>query len=364
MKFGLFSNGERGNTIAADSYDEDLYEVMLADKLGFQEAWISEHLRGTRISRPDALSAADLFICKAAALTNHIRLGPGVRPIALYHPIQVALEAAVCDHLTRGRYLFGLGVGLPYANDIGQRGLGEDSIPLRRARMHESIEFILRCWRETEPFDYEGEFWHGKDIRVVPKPYTKPHMPVGVASSTTLGTMELAARNGFIPILSQFDNTEHMRDHAEGYLRAGVEAGHHTKRSDIRACRFVYVSDSVKRAKDELRATITPSVLGHVQANPRYYQKFLPPSGQLEDITWDHLVDSGFFFVGDPDTVYQRIRQHYEESGGYGTLLLVMGKDYGTRQLRARSLRWFTRVVAPRLQSLDPDRDHTGAAAS
>ena len=100
MEFGIFSNGERHNAIAADSYDEDLREVQLVDRLGFREAWISEHLRGLGLTRPDALSAADLFICKAVALTKQIRIGPGVRPIALYQPIQVALEAGSRDNVS------------------------------------------------------------------------------------------------------------------------------------------------------------------------------------------------------------------------------------------------------------------------
>jgi alkanesulfonate monooxygenase SsuD/methylene tetrahydromethanopterin reductase-like flavin-dependent oxidoreductase (luciferase family) len=364
MEFGIFSNGERHNMVAADSYEEDLYEVKLVDRLGFREAWISEHLRGLGQTRPDAMSAADLFVCRAAAETKQIRLGPGVRPIALYHPVQVALEAAVCDHLTRGRYLFGFGVGVPGANDMSQRGLGEDTIELRRARMHEAIDLIMQCWSNTEPFDYEGQFWQGKGISVMPKPFTKPRPTVGVASSTTLGTMQLAARNGFIPILSQYDNTEHMFAHAEGYVQAAKEAGQVAQRKDIRACRLVYVAESMKRAKDDLRESITPSVLAHVRTNPRYYGKHLPASGRTEDITWDHLVDSGFFFVGDPDTVYQRIMQHYTESGGYGVLLLVLGKDYGTRQQRTRSLKLFASEVAPRLQALDPDRDHASAPVS
>jgi hypothetical protein len=49
--------------------------------------------------------------------------------------------------------------------------------------------------------------------------------------------------------------------------------------------------------------------------------------------------------------------QHYEESGGYGVLLLVMGKHFGTRRLRARSLRRFAQEVAPRLRDLNPDRE-------
>jgi alkanesulfonate monooxygenase SsuD/methylene tetrahydromethanopterin reductase-like flavin-dependent oxidoreductase (luciferase family) len=362
MEFGIFSNGERNNAIAADSYDEDLYEVKLVDRLGFKEAWISEHLRGVGGSRPDALSAAEPFICKAAALTKQIMLGPGVRPLPLMDPIQVAIDAAVCDHLTRGRYMFGFGVGLPTDNGMSQRGLGEDSMPVRRARMHEAIELILKCWSATEPFDYDGEFFHGRDIAVMPKPYTKPRMPVGVASSTTLGTVELAARNGFIPLLSQYDNTDHMRAHAEGYLAAAAAAGRRGRRSDIRACRLVYVSDTVRRAKDELRASIEPSVRAHVRQMPHYYERFLPASGRHEDISFDHLVDVGYYFVGDPDTVYHRIMQHYEESGGYGVLLLVLGKHFGTQRLRARSLRRFAQEVAPRLRDLNPDRDARASA--
>ena len=72
----------------------------------------------------------------------------------------------------------------------------------------------------------------------------------------------------------------------------------------------------------------------------------------------------GFFFVGDPDTVYERIFQHYHESGGYGVLLLVLGKDYGTRAQRARSLKLFNSEIVPRLRGLDPDRDHATAPAS
>jgi alkanesulfonate monooxygenase SsuD/methylene tetrahydromethanopterin reductase-like flavin-dependent oxidoreductase (luciferase family) len=355
MEFGLFSNGERNGQVAAESYDEDLYEIVLADRLGFKEAWISEHLRGLFATRPDALSRADLFVCRAAALTKQIKLGPGIRPLALYHPIQVALEAAVCDHLTRGRYLFGFGVGVAKDNGMTQRGLGADSMELRRARMHEAIDFILRCWSEPEPFDYQGKFWSGRDIRVMPKPYTTPHMPVGVASNSTLGTMQLAARHGFHPILSQYDTTEHMRAHAEGYLAAAAEAGRTAKRSDIRACRLVYVSDSVTKAKNELRDTIGESVRDHVHAQARFFERILPANMTLADVTWDWLVDQGYFFVGDPDTVFQRIVEHYHASGGYGTLLLVLGKDYGTRRLRTRSMRWFAREVAPRLRDLNPD---------
>src|SRR6266851_3579521 len=164
MQFGLFSNGERRNTLAADTYDADLREIVLADRLGFQEAWISEHLGRSRGARPDLLSSADLLISKAAGLTRRIRMGPAVRPLPLFHPIQVALEAALCDQLTRGRYMFGFGLGGPDDDGIVQRGLGDNSAETRRARMWESADLIVKCWTSREPFDYVGEFWQGRGI--------------------------------------------------------------------------------------------------------------------------------------------------------------------------------------------------------
>lgn len=357
MEFGLYSSGERTNRIAADTYDEDLFEIMAADKLGFREARIAEHigLQGGE-TRPDKLSVADLFITKAAALTKQIRLGPGIRPLAIYHPVQVATDAAVCDHLTRGRYMAGFGVG---AGSVGrymqQRGLEEPGSSAR-ARMHEAIDLILRCWTEPEPFDYDGMFWQGKAIDVIPKPYQKPHMPVGIAVSKTMGTAEMAGRLGFAPLFSQNDHPDHLREMGDVFVEAAKAAGRKPRRSDIRVCRVVWVSDSVKRARDELTPSITPYIEGTKRAYPGHYRHYLPPSGQVEDITFDHLADSGHMFVGDPELVYGRIKELYERSGGFGTFLVVLGKDYGTPRQRVRSLRLFMEHVVPRLRELDPDR--------
>src|SRR5882672_11636476 len=121
MQIGIFSNGSRGNRVAKLSYDEDLYEVIVADRLGMREAWISEHGTFLNFQAPDQLPCADLFICKAAALTTQIRMGPGIRPLPFFHPLQVATDAAVCDHLTDGRYIGGFGVGINVAKNT-QRG--------------------------------------------------------------------------------------------------------------------------------------------------------------------------------------------------------------------------------------------------
>jgi len=174
MDFGLFSNGERTNKVAADTYDEDLFEVTLADRLGFKEAWISEHLGTTTTGRRDTLSVADMFIVKAAALTKQIRFGPGVRPIGMFHPVQVAIEAAMADHLTRGRYMFGFGFGGPATDGMLQRGLGSNDPKLRRERMLEALDLIIRCWTATEPFDYEAPSGRARESTRCPGPIRSP----------------------------------------------------------------------------------------------------------------------------------------------------------------------------------------------
>jgi alkanesulfonate monooxygenase SsuD/methylene tetrahydromethanopterin reductase-like flavin-dependent oxidoreductase (luciferase family) len=73
----------------------------------------------------------------------------------------------------------------------------------------------------------------------------------------------------------------------------------------------------------------------------------------MQDVTFDYLVDIGHYIVGDPDTVCQKLHDFYVRSGGFGLLMLLAGKDYGTREQRTRSLRLFADQVAPRLRDLD-----------
>lgn len=355
MEFGLFSNGERGNRIAADTFDEDLREVQLADLLGFQEAWISEHIGRTDSTLLDGVAAADQFIMKAAALTERIKLGPAVRPIAIYDPIQVAIEGAMCDHLTRGRYMFGFGVGGPGNDAMVQRGLGDPSIETRRERVQEAWQLIKRCWDEEEPFDHDGKYWHGRGIRVLPRPFTNPRMPVGVACLTSTDTMGLAARDGLMPLFSQYTEPPMLKKMGDHYTACRDSRGRAPRRSNIRVSRFVYVADTMKAAKEDLRPTLTPSIERHKRDFPHHFKEILPPSGDVADVTWDYLVDNGHYFVGDPDTVRAYLQRYYDESGGFGVLLLVVGKDYGSWAQRERSMTLFTQEIAPMLKDLNPD---------
>jgi alkanesulfonate monooxygenase SsuD/methylene tetrahydromethanopterin reductase-like flavin-dependent oxidoreductase (luciferase family) len=344
MEFGLFSNGERGRPIARDTYDEDLQEIVFADELGMAEVWISEHGTFLPWEKPDTLPSADLLICKAAGLTKNIRMGPGIRPLPFFHPMQVATDVAVCDHLTNGRYLAGFGLGIGTGNN--QRGeLPGD----RRVMMNEAIDLILKCWSATEPFDWDGEIWQGKDWHILPQPLTKPRPDVGIAISRSEGTLELAARKGFLPLMIWTAPTTQIGQMLGMYME-GENPADPPRRSRGRVARLVYVADTDAEAFDALAEVELGSPLFSGRLD-----HFIPEGGTRDDLTMAHLVRQDGIFVGSPETVYQGLKRFYDEVGGFGTLLLAAGRSWGTWEQRQRSWTLFMEEIAPRLAGLDAD---------
>lgn len=351
MEFGLYHIGERTGRPPAEAWDDDLQEVLDGDRLGMREAWFREH-GGTNGPMP----VPELFICKVAALSQQIRLGPGGRHLPLHDPLDIAIEAAMCDQLTGGRYQFayGLGGGAERANeDPGERV----------AKMLEALDLIVQSWKAKERFDYEGRFYSRQRIEVFPKPLQQPHMPIACAS-TVPEAVEAAGREGHLVLFADYDGPRSIREKTDLYFRAGQAAGRRPSRDAIRVCRFVYVTDSVDRAKKELRDSVRGEIEREKRFLPHHFAECMPPSGDVADIFFDFLVDTGYYFVGDPDTVYAHVRRLYEEAGGFGTLLLRAGADRGTRAGRSRSMQLFMEHVAPRLRDLGADGSEASSATA
>ena len=133
------------------------------------------------------------------------------------------------------------------------------------------------------------------------------------------------------------------------YLKSPHKRGAAPARSRFRVGRVVYVADSVAQAKRELHDGDLSHAYGRMQ-------HLIPPGGSNADLTFENMIDNGIFICGDPDTVYEGIKTLYDEVGGFGTLLLIVGKDWATREQRTRSMERFMAEVYPRLAALDPDK--------
>src|ERR1700721_3861316 len=125
MELGIFSNGFRPHiTAAAQTYEEDLAEIVLPDQPGFRDVYISEpHGEPIYIDKVDTLPVPELLMCKAAGLTKQIRMGAAVKLIHLAHPVDTAIQAAVTDHVIGAvRFIFGFGSGFSTPLFAGERG--------------------------------------------------------------------------------------------------------------------------------------------------------------------------------------------------------------------------------------------------
>src|SRR6476619_2478819 len=124
--------------------------VGLVESSGYDSLWCGDH-----ISFPAAILDPLLQLAQAAVVSRRLMLGTSVYLLPLRHPVPVAKQVATLDHLTEGRFIFGVGVGGEFAREYEACG-----VPLkeRGARLGEAIPLLRKLW-SGEPVTYEGRFY-------------------------------------------------------------------------------------------------------------------------------------------------------------------------------------------------------------
>src|ERR671932_1371853 len=135
MEFGVFDWIDRDPLVLADTYEQRLQVIAAADALGFWCYHLAEH-HGTPLGMAPA---PGLFLAAASQRTRRIRLGPLVYLLPLYHPVRLAQEIAMLDHLSLGRLELGVGRGAsPY--ELALFGVDANET---RAMFKEGLDLIL-----------------------------------------------------------------------------------------------------------------------------------------------------------------------------------------------------------------------------
>jgi len=167
-RFGLwydFRNPPEAGRSFLSLYAQTLEQIALAESLGFDDIWTSEHH-----FIDDGYSPSLLPICAAiAARTSRVRIGTNVLLLPLHEPLRVAEDAATVDVISGGRFDLGVAVGYKVEEF---RGFGV-SRHQRGRMMEEAVEVIRRGWDEGE-FSFEGRFYHHDRVNVMPKPVQSP----------------------------------------------------------------------------------------------------------------------------------------------------------------------------------------------
>jgi probable F420-dependent oxidoreductase len=142
-------------------YRETLELVRLAERVGFDSAWVSEHHGSSDGYLPSLLPMLAAF----AAVTERIELGTGVVLTPLHDPLRLAEDAAVVDQLSGGRLLLGIGNGWREE----EFRMFDASRAERGARTQETIEVLRRAWTGRR-FSFEGRTLRYDRVRVTPQP--------------------------------------------------------------------------------------------------------------------------------------------------------------------------------------------------
>ena len=243
--------------------DETVREAALADRLGADVVWLAEHhFDGISVYGDPMVLAGAL----AAALPR-AGLGFAVIQTALHHPIRLAEQMALLDHLTKGKLIVGLGRGSSY-NIYDYQGFGIDHREAQ-ARLDEAEAIMLKAWTEDE-FAHDGRFWQVQVPMLRPRPYTRPHPPVIRGSSGDASLVELA-REGkpFMMNVQSLETTSRrvdlyrqtMRDagFGEGRIAANLAASwvwrnFYVAESDEEAARIgIPAFETMTRARAEMR---------------------------------------------------------------------------------------------------------------
>ena len=357
MKLGMFMmplhNPARSLT---DVLDEDRDAVILGDQLGMAEAWCGEHISSTA----EPIASSLMFFASLIAQTKNINFASGVLNLPQQHPAQVAAQVANFDHMSKGRYIMGIGPG-GLISDFELLGLTEE--PQRREMMLEAIDTIHKIWSTGPGYDIEGKYWPVKikqavmpdlGIGQICRPYQQPHPKVCLSIvSPHSSSATYAAERGWEIVSANFIQSRYIQSHWQAYVKGCETVDRRPEPGVWRIARSILVTDDGGRAEDYIA---DPN--GGLSFYFRYFMdlyrsrgilKMLKPDLEVadEDLTLDDVIRSMVTF-GDVSSVLDQLVALCEQWGPFGTLLMV-GHDWDDAPIWRRSMTLLAEQVLPRL---------------
>lgn len=348
----------------AELYDMYLDLWCAADEIGL-EIMVNEHHQTATCVVP----AAPIMLGILARQTSRARLLILGNPIANRpQPIRVAEEMAMIDVISRGRLECGFVRAVPY------EAAPANVLPLRGAeRLWEAHDLILKAWTTHDgPFNFEGRWFHARQVNIWPRPFQQPHPPVWITVGSANSTIPVAQHKYIGAVF--LAGYPRIREIFDGYRDAYQQAhGEAAPLDRLAYCALMYISEDAKKAREGAEKVLwymtsnkvppqwsnppgyhPPAVAGQIMQGRRGGAG-LPLSATLED-----QMARGNVFAGTPDQVFEQIKQFWEYSGGFGHLLMMGQAGFLSYDDTVTSMSLFYNEVYPRLKELtatyDPDR--------
>jgi alkanesulfonate monooxygenase SsuD/methylene tetrahydromethanopterin reductase-like flavin-dependent oxidoreductase (luciferase family) len=318
---------------------EALDESLLTEELGLDAVWLAEHHFDGMCAYVDPV----VFAAALAKATRRVQIGFAVVQASLHHPLRLAEQIALLDHLTEGRLIAGLGRGSMY-NDYEYEAFEIDPAE-SGPRFDELEEILLACWTGA-PVRHRGKFWSFDIPALRPLPFTRPHPLLLRAVGSEASTVKHAATGR--PFLVSGPPEAIVRRVAL-IRRAMAEHGHSAATIDAAlqqswAWQHVVVADSDAEARD----IGLDAVRGYIA-----YRDKLGLKSTLQGLMRNAIANGsppGGYILGAPGTVIDSLAPLGQ--AGLGGLIIRFDIGPMPAAQSRQSLRRFARDVAPALRAL------------
>src|ERR1051326_3980426 len=359
MKFGIFYELQLPRPWREDGelrlYHDALDELALADRLGYDHAWIVEHHFLEEYSH---CPAPEVFLGAASQRTKDIRLGHGIIQLTTSHPARVAERVAVLDLLSNGRVEFGMGESASIT-ELEPFGRGMED---KRAVWEDALRALLPMFREGG-CEYHGTHFDFPLRNVIPKPLQKPHPPLWMAC-TQIETIERAGRFGLGALGFQFVSADAAHAWVHAYYNAITKRL--TKLADYRSNPNLALVSLFMCAKSDEEARRRADGATFFQFALRYYgaakSRERPPPGTVN--MWElyeawkranpeaaaKALSGGL--VGSPETLRAKLRKF--ETSHIDQVIFLNQAGQNTHEHICESLELFAKEVMPEFHANVP----------
>jgi len=344
----------------AQTLQEDREAVILADTLGYHDAFVGEHLT----EKSENVTNSFIFLATLIHATKTIKLATGTSNLSHTHPTLVAAHAAMFDHLAQGRFIFGISPGALSSDAEALGMLAED----RNKIFAEAIDVILAIWERSAPYaiDLPGnrfkvttattsrpEIERGEMYKPFQQP--RPEIVGTVVAPHSKGVIAMGERD-FHPLSANFLLTQWLASHWTNYAEGKRKVGKAADVADWRIARTIFVADDDKVARRYAREDA---------ASPyRHYWQLLLKKMMLakrhiifktheaqddRELIMDYMLDK-LVICGTPDKVADELLKLREETGDFGEIVYA-NMDWVDPALAKRSITLMAEKVMPKVNA-------------
>ncbi|NBS57151.1 MAG: LLM class flavin-dependent oxidoreductase [Betaproteobacteria bacterium] len=332
VKFGVFDHLDASGLPLGDFYEHRLQLIEAYERIGIHCYHTAEH-HATPLGMCPSPSVLHSAI---AQRTKRILFGPLVYTLALYHPLRLAEEICMLDHMSGGRFQVGVGRGIsPY--ELGYYGVDAAQ---SQAQYHESYAVVMQAL-SSDTLTHEGKHFTFRDVPIQMHPLQRPHPPLWYGVGNVDG-VAWCVQNKVNAVVN--GPLARVREITDRYRSEWAAAGNAADKMPlVGTTRHLVIAETDGKAMDIAR-----------RAYARWYASFMflwkkhgtAPMFAAFPEDFDAVHKAGLAAVGSPETVRALLASEIKHSGVNYLLCRFAFGDL-TLQESLRSVDLFAQHVMP-----------------